>query len=130
MTKKDVDNLVLVLKYLNEIKNTNLEGIAKGTGLNITLVHNLLPVLITRKCIKEKQLTSSGIFDYSIDTLGKAYLIEETFQKEYEKEQREELELKLLKENIKNSKFMRWNIFFAAINTAILLINLFLLFKE
>lgn len=82
MTKKDVDNLTAILKYLNEIKPMNVEDIAKETGLNITLVHNLLPVLITRKCIKEKQLTSSGIFEYSIDIMGKAYLIEETFQRE------------------------------------------------
>ena len=125
MTKKDVDNLTVILKCLNEIKNMNVEDIAKETGMNITLVHNLLPVLITRNCIKEKRF-SSGILDYSIDTMGKAYLIEEIFQKEYEKEQREKLELKLLEENIKNNKFMRWNIIFVAINTAILIINLFL----
>lgn len=129
MTKKDADNLTAILKCLNEINNAKVESIAKKTDLNITLVHNLIPVLITRKCVKEKRLTFSGIFDYSIDTMGKAYLIEETFQKEYEKEQREKLELRLLEENIKNNKFMRWNILFVAINTAILIINLFL-FKE
>jgi len=102
MTKKDVDNLTAILKSLREINFMNVEDIAKKTGLNITLVLNLLPVLITRKCIKEgPQLTS---FDYSIDTMGKAYLIEETFQKEYENE------LKEKDRHDKEIKLLRWRI--------------------
>jgi predicted transcriptional regulator len=134
MTKEDVDNLDKILSYFDSIDHTHTEGISHGTGLDHTFVEKYIPTLINRECIISVSETGSPQPAYKITNPGKEYLYGKKFQEEYENEikaqKRENFELELLQENIKNSKFMKWNIFFAAINTAILIINLFFLFNK
>ena len=87
MTKEDVKNLNLALEKLNEINNSNIEKWAKRTGLEPDyILYRLLPYLINRRCIIERQIGSNNIFEYRINSIGKEYLLENKFKKEYRKE--------------------------------------------
>jgi len=101
MTNKDVKNLNLALEKLNEINNANIEKWAKLTGLEPDYIFNrLCPILIDKQCILTKQVAHET-YDYRINYIGKIYLNENKFKKEYEQEQRSNKEIKLLDWRIK-----------------------------
>lgn len=110
MTKEDIDNLNLVLECYNDINNTNFQGIAERTGLDVKLLQTkLLPILINRKCISEKLIASSGLYDYRITPTGKEYFVDEKFKKEFEQEQMIKGEFTLIKWRIK-TYWIHWAI--------------------
>ena len=110
MIKQDVKNLNLILEKLNLLKRARLQILVKHSGLDQQLlVEKLIPRLINRGCITKRLITSNDIYEYYIADIGKDYLAEKIFQKEYDQEQRSNKEVKLLNWRIK-TYWLHWGL--------------------
>ena len=109
MTIEDIKNLNLVLKKLNEIASATIKKLVELTGLDKKLIsERLMPKLFNKDCINRKQITHNT-YNYWITDIGKEYLADNIFQKEYEQEERFNKEVKLLDWRIKTYR-IHWGI--------------------